>query len=49
MTLVMDAVRSLTLDGVPGEAFVPAILWSLGVLVVFFPIGLWLYNRRTTQ
>jgi ABC transporter DrrB family efflux protein len=49
MTLVMDSVRSLTLDGVPGPAFVPAILWTVGTLVVFFPIGLWLYNRRTTQ
>lgn len=49
MTLVMDAVRDLTLDGVPGPAFVPAILWSVGSLVVFFPLGLWLYNRRTTQ
>ena len=49
MTLVMDSVRSLTLDGVAGPAFVPAILWTVGTLVVFFPIGLWLYNRRTTQ
>ena len=49
MTLVMDAVRTLTLEGNPGPAFVPAILWSVGSLVVFFPLGLWLYNRRTTQ
>jgi len=49
MTLVIDAVRSLTLDGVAGEAMVPAILWSVGSLVIFFPLGFWLYNRRTTQ
>jgi ABC-2 type transport system permease protein/oleandomycin transport system permease protein len=49
MTLVMDAVRSLTLDGIAGPAFVPAILWSVGSLVIFFPLGMWLYNRRTTQ
>ena len=49
MTLVIDAVRSLTLDGTGGPAMIPAILWSLGVLVVCFPLGLWLYNRRTTQ
>lgn len=49
MTLVMDTVRSLTLDGVVGPAFIPAILWSAGSLVVFFPVGMWLYNRRTTQ
>jgi len=49
MTLVIDAVRALTLTGDGGPALVPAILWSIGTLVIFFPIGLWLYNRRTTQ
>jgi ABC transporter DrrB family efflux protein len=49
MTLVIDAVRSLTLTGEPGPATIPAILWSAGSLVIFFPLGLWLYNRRTTQ
>jgi ABC-2 type transport system permease protein len=49
LTLVTDSVRSLTLNGVGGPAFVPALLWSLGFLVVSFPIGVWAYNRRTTQ
>jgi ABC-2 type transport system permease protein len=49
MTLVTNAVRSLTLDGVGGPAFIPAISWSLGFLVIAFPLGVWLYNRRTTQ
>jgi ABC transporter DrrB family efflux protein len=49
MTLVTDAVRSLTLTGEGGPAFVPAVLWSVGFLVVAFPLGVWLYNRRTTQ
>ena len=49
MTLVTDAVRSLTLAGEGGPALVPAILWSAGILAVSFPIALWLYNRRTTQ
>lgn len=49
MTLVTDAVRSLTLTGDPGPAFVPAVLWSIGFLIVGFPLGVWLYNRRTTQ
>jgi ABC transporter DrrB family efflux protein len=49
MTLVVNAVRSLTLDGVPGPAAVPALLWSVGILIVGFPLGIWLYNRRTTQ
>ncbi len=49
MTLVTDTVRSFTLSGVGGPAFVPALLWSLGFLVISFPIGMWAYNRRTTQ
>ncbi len=49
MTLVIDAVRSLTLYGEAGPAAIPAILWSLGTLAVAFPLGLWLYRRRTTQ
>lgn len=49
MTLVIDTVRSLTLTGEAGPAVIPAILWSLGSLIIFFPLGFWLYNRRTTQ
>jgi ABC transporter DrrB family efflux protein len=49
LTLVMNAVRSLTTQGVPGDDFGAAVGWSIGLLVVFFPVGLWLYNRRTTQ
>jgi ABC transporter DrrB family efflux protein len=49
MTLVIDAVRSLTINGEPGPAFLPAVLWSIVPLVIFVPLGGWLYNRRTTQ
>ena len=49
MTHVVNAVRDLTLGTDLYDAVVPSILWSLGFLVVFFPIGVWLYNRRTTQ
>jgi ABC-type polysaccharide/polyol phosphate export permease len=49
MTLVVDAVRSLTLEGTGGPAFWSAVAWSVGILVICFPLGLWLYARRTTQ
>jgi ABC-2 type transport system permease protein/oleandomycin transport system permease protein len=49
MTLVVDTVRSLMLFGEGGDALVPAILWSVGILAVAFPLGMWIYNRRTTQ
>lgn len=49
MTLVVNAVRDQTLGLDLYAAEIPAIIWSLGTLAVFFPIGIWLYNRRTTQ
>ena len=49
MSLVIDAVRDLTISGEPGPSFLPAVLWSVIPLVVFVPLGIWLYNRRTTQ
>ena len=49
MTLVVNAVRDLTLGTNLYNAELLSGLWSLGFLVVFFPLGLWLYKRRTTQ
>ena len=49
MTLIVNAVRDLTLGTSNYGAEVPSLIWSLGFLVVFFPLGLWLYKRRTTQ
>jgi ABC-2 type transport system permease protein len=49
MTLVMNEVRDLTLGTDLYHTEVLAVLWSVGILVVAFPLGLWLYTRRTTQ
>ncbi len=49
MTMVVNAVRDLTLGTNNYNAELLSALWSLGFLVVFFPLGLWLYKRRTTQ
>jgi ABC-type multidrug transport system permease subunit len=49
MTLVTNAVRSLTLDGSGGPTAIAAIAWAVGILLVCFPLGLWAYKRRTTQ
>jgi ABC transporter DrrB family efflux protein len=49
MTQVVNAVRDLTLGTHLYSAEVPSVLWSAGILLVAFPLGLWLYNRRTTQ
>jgi ABC-2 type transport system permease protein/oleandomycin transport system permease protein len=49
MTLVMNEVRDWTLGINVYDAELAAIAWCVGILVVAFPIGFWLYNRRTTQ
>ena len=49
MTHVVNAVRDLTLGTNLYDAEIPSVIWSLGTLAVGFPLGLWLYNRRTTQ
>ena len=49
MTLVMNEVRDLTLGIDVYDAELAAVLWCVAILVVAFPLGLWLYNRRTTQ
>ena len=48
-TVVVNAVRDLVLGTHSYNAEIPALIWSVGLLVVAFPLGLWLYNRRTTQ
>jgi len=49
MTYTINAVRDLILGGSGGPDLIPALLWSLGLLAVFFPLGWRLYQRRTTQ
>jgi len=49
MTLVMNEVRDLTLGINLYDAELAAVLWSVAILAIGFPLGLWLYNRRTTQ
>jgi ABC transporter DrrB family efflux protein len=49
MTLVVNAVRDLTLGINVYDAEIPSVIWSVAMLAVAFPLGIWLYNRRTTQ
>ena len=49
LTLVINAVRSFMLTGGGGPDAIPALIWSVGMLAVFFPLGVWLYQRRTSQ
>jgi ABC transporter DrrB family efflux protein len=49
MSQVVNAVRDLMLGTELYTAEIPAVMWSVAFLVVAFPLGIWLYNRRTTQ
>src|SRR5687767_3997338 len=49
MTLVVNAVRDLTLSTDLYAAELPSVIWSVAILAVAFQLGVWLYNRRTTQ
>ena len=49
LTLVTNTVRSFILNGTPGPDVIPALVWSVGALVLFFPVGLWAYRRRTSR
>jgi len=49
MTYTINAVRNLVLGGNGGPDLLPSLLWGMGLLVIFFPLGIWLYQRRTTQ
>jgi ABC-type polysaccharide/polyol phosphate export permease len=46
---VIDTVRALMLGRDPGQAGVEALLWSIGLTVLFFPIALFMYKKRTTD
>jgi hypothetical protein len=46
---VVNAVRDLTLGTNLYSAALPSIIWSVAFLAIFFPLGAWLYQRRTTQ
>jgi len=49
MTHVTNAVRDQTLGLNLYNAELISVIWSVGILIVGFPLGVWLYNRRTTQ
>ncbi len=49
ITVVIDTVRALMLGQDPGQVGVEALAWSIGLTVIFFPIALFMYKKRTTD
>ena len=46
MTPIIATMRSLLTDGTPGPDFAAAVLWAVGILVVFYVASLRIYRRR---
>jgi ABC transporter DrrB family efflux protein len=49
ITLVINTVRAWMLGQPAGSDAWSAFLWSVGILVVFFPLALIMYRKRTTD
>jgi ABC-2 type transport system permease protein len=46
ITPIVETMRSLLIDGIPGDEALAAMAWSLGILVVFYTLALSVYRRR---
>jgi ABC-2 type transport system permease protein len=49
VSLIINAVRGLVLNQPDATATWQAIAWCVGLLVVFIPLAVWAYGRRTTR
>jgi ABC-2 type transport system permease protein/oleandomycin transport system permease protein len=49
LTQVVDAVRALLLGTDVGSHGWQALAWCAGILLVFAPLSVWLYQRRTAR
>jgi ABC-2 type transport system permease protein/oleandomycin transport system permease protein len=49
ITLIANAVRGLLLNHPDAATILQALAWCLGILVVFIPLAVWAYRRRTAR
>jgi ABC transporter DrrB family efflux protein len=49
VSLIVNAVRGLLLNQPDATTIWQALAWCLGILVVFIPLAVWAYGRRTTH
>ena len=47
MTYLTDAERALLIGGPASTAVIRSLLWAAGIFVVFAPLAVWAYRRRT--
>jgi ABC transporter DrrB family efflux protein len=49
VSLVVNAVRGLLLNQPDASTIWQAVAWCVGILIVFVPLAVWAYERRTAQ
>ncbi len=49
VTLIINAVRRLLLNKPDTSTILQAIAWCVGILIVFIPVAVWAYGRRTAR
>ena len=49
VTLIVNAVRGLLLNQPNASTIWQALAWCIGILVVFIPLAVWAYGRRTVR
>ena len=49
VTLIINAVRGLLLNTPKTSTILEALAWCVGILIVFIPVAVWAYGRRTAR
>lgn len=49
VTLIVNAVRGLLLNQPDASTILQSVAWCVGILIVFVPIAVWAYGRRTAR
>ncbi|HEY5005260.1 MAG TPA: ABC transporter permease [Ktedonobacteraceae bacterium] len=49
VSLIVNAVRGLLLNQADGSTIWQALAWCIGILIIFFPLAVWAYGRRTAR
>ncbi len=49
VSLIVNAVRGLLLNHPDASTIWQALAWCIGILVVFIPLAVWAYGRRTAR
>jgi ABC transporter DrrB family efflux protein len=49
VSLIVNAVRGLLLNTPDTSTILQALAWCVGILIVFIPVAVWAYGRRTAR